>query len=52
MHINEESEKVHANLVIYIPPHTKQSIENSGTSDLKFLCIVDSSWQPQNEEIL
>ena len=50
MHINDGSEKVHAGQVIYIPPHAKQWIENSGTSDLKFLCIVDPAWREENEE--
>jgi mannose-6-phosphate isomerase-like protein (cupin superfamily) len=52
MHINDESERVHAGQVIYIPPNAKQYIRNTGKSDLKFLCIVDPAWKPQDEEVL
>jgi mannose-6-phosphate isomerase-like protein (cupin superfamily) len=51
IHINDEFEKVHAGLLIYIPPHAKQWIENIGTSDLTFLCIVDPAWRAENEEV-
>jgi len=36
----------------YVPPNSKQFIENTGTSDLKFLCIVESAWKANDEEIL
>jgi mannose-6-phosphate isomerase-like protein (cupin superfamily) len=52
IHINDESEKVHAGLLIYIPPHAKQYIQNTGKSDLKFLCIVDPAWRAEDEEVL
>jgi mannose-6-phosphate isomerase-like protein (cupin superfamily) len=52
MHINEESCKVDPNCAIYIPPDSKQYIENTGDSDLKFLCIVDPAWRGRDEEIL
>lgn len=37
---------------IYIPPHSKQRIENTGKNELKFLCIVDPAWTQEDEEIL
>lgn len=37
---------------VYVPPKSKQSIENSGLTDLKFLCIVEPAWRPENEIIL
>jgi mannose-6-phosphate isomerase-like protein (cupin superfamily) len=52
MHVDDESAEVHAGLAIYIPPNSKQFIENTGNYDLKFLCIVDPAWRPENEEIL
>lgn len=52
MHINEETSKVFANDTIEIPPHSIQYIENIGTNDLKFLCIVDPAWKVEDEEIL
>ena len=52
MYIDKESEKVHAGQAIYIPPDSTQYIKNTGKSDLKFLCIVDPAWRPEDEEIL
>lgn len=52
MHIDQESFEVGAECVIYIPPNAVQYIENTGDSDLKFLCIVDPAWQKQDEQVL
>jgi len=52
MYIEDESAKVHSGQAIYIPPHSKQYIKNTGDSDLKFLCIVDPAWRPEDEEML
>lgn len=52
MYINEESAKVYPNQAIYIPPHTKQHIQNTGNSNLEFLCIVDPAWRLEDEEVL
>jgi mannose-6-phosphate isomerase-like protein (cupin superfamily) len=51
MHINDETEIVTPGQAIYIPPHAKQYIENIGTTDLKFLCIVDPTWRKEDEEV-
>jgi mannose-6-phosphate isomerase-like protein (cupin superfamily) len=51
MHIDEETSEVSAGCVVYIPPGSMQYIENSGNSDLTFLCIVDPAWQPEDEEV-
>ena len=51
MHIDEESFKVGPESAIYIPPGARQYIENTGESDLKFLCIVDPAWREEDEEI-
>lgn len=51
MHINKESKGVKPNQAIYIPPDSSQYIENTGKSDLKFLCIVDPAWTEENEMI-
>lgn len=37
---------------VYVPPKSKQSIENSDSADLKFLCIVEPAWRPDGEIIL
>jgi mannose-6-phosphate isomerase-like protein (cupin superfamily) len=52
MYIEDESEKVHAGQAVYIPPSDKQYIKNTGNSDLKFLCIVDPAWRPEDEEVV
>ena len=52
MHIDKESANVRPGQAIYIPPHSRQYIHNTGSSELKFLCIVDPAWRRENEEIL
>jgi mannose-6-phosphate isomerase-like protein (cupin superfamily) len=51
MHIDKESFEVSPESAIYIPPGARQYIENTGKSDLKFLCIVDPAWREEDEEI-
>lgn len=51
MHIDEELFEVGPESAIYIPPGARQYIENTGDSDLKFLCIVDPAWREEDEEI-
>ncbi len=51
MHINEESERVQPGQAIYIPPNSRQYIRNTGSFDLKFLCIVDPAWRHEDEEV-
>lgn len=52
MQTGEDYEKVHSGQTVYIPPNTKQSIHNSGETDLVFLCIVDPAWRKEDEEVL
>jgi len=52
MYIDNETEKVSPGQAVYIPPNSRQYIHNSGTSDLKFLCIVDPAWSKEDEEVL
>jgi mannose-6-phosphate isomerase-like protein (cupin superfamily) len=52
MHINEESKPVRPGSTVYIPTMAKQSITNSGNTDLKFICIVDPAWRKEDEEIV
>jgi mannose-6-phosphate isomerase-like protein (cupin superfamily) len=51
MHIDEESFEVNPECAVYVPPHSTQYIENSGSSDLKFLCIVEPAWRKEDEEV-
>jgi mannose-6-phosphate isomerase-like protein (cupin superfamily) len=52
LHINNESENVKMGDTIFVLPDSKQHIENIGSKDLKFLCIVDPAWKKDDEIIL
>ena len=52
MWIDDSAQEVTVGEVVYIPPRANQYIENIGTTDLKFLCIVAPAWSPEEEEIL
>jgi mannose-6-phosphate isomerase-like protein (cupin superfamily) len=51
IHIDDEAENVRPGQAVYVPPGSIQFIENSGRSDLAFLCIVDPAWRPEDEEV-
>lgn len=51
MHINNEVREVVATDTVYIPPGAIQYIENTGETELEFLCIVDPAWQPEIESV-
>jgi mannose-6-phosphate isomerase-like protein (cupin superfamily) len=52
MHIEQETAEVSAGQAVYIPPFHIQFIENTGTTELSFLCIVDPAWQAEDEDVL
>lgn len=52
MHIDDEEADVHEGQAVVIPPGAVQWIENTGDSDLCFLCIVDPAWRQEDEEML
>ena len=52
LHVNDDSSTVESGDAIDIPPGSVQWIENTGTSDLHFLCIVDPAWKTEDEDIL
>jgi len=51
IHIDNEIEEVKSGQVIYIPPDSKQFIENTGKGELKFLAIVHPMWNDEDEEL-
>jgi mannose-6-phosphate isomerase-like protein (cupin superfamily) len=51
MYIDRESFEVGPECSVYIPPDAVQYIENTGNSELKFLCIVDPAWKAEDEEV-
>jgi len=51
MHIDDESANVSQGQAVYIPPGSKQYIQNTGTDDLKILCIVHPMWRKEDEVV-
>ena len=49
MHVGEEQKQVKQNDVIFVPPMSKQFLENNGDVDLVALCIVDPAWRQEDE---
>jgi mannose-6-phosphate isomerase-like protein (cupin superfamily) len=52
LQIDDEIFKVLKDQAIYIPPQSKQCIENTGDDELKFLCMVDPAWKHEDEMVL
>jgi len=51
MKIDGESADVEPGQAIYIPPGSRQEIENRGDGHLSFLCIVRPPWSEEDEEL-
>jgi mannose-6-phosphate isomerase-like protein (cupin superfamily) len=50
--IDDQVLSVEAGTTLYVPPGGKQSLENTGATDIEFLCLVDPAWKPEDEVIL
>ena len=50
--INEETCQLEKDDSVYVPPNSKQFIENIGSINLRFLCIVEPAWKADNEILL
>ena len=50
--INNESHQLKKDDSIYVLPMSEQHIENTGSANLRFLCIVEPAWKPEDEIIL
>ncbi len=50
--IDDQVTAVEAGTTLYVPPGGKQSLENTGSSDIEFLCLVDPAWKAEDERIL
>ena len=50
--IDEETHHLEKDDSAYVPPNSKQFIENTGSIDLKFLCIVEPAWKADDEILL
>jgi mannose-6-phosphate isomerase-like protein (cupin superfamily) len=51
MHVDDEFCQVKKNQAVYVPPHSRQFIENIGDTPLEILCIVDPAWRQEDEII-
>ena len=49
MHIDSETKQVNQNDLIFVPPMSKQFLENNGETALTILCIVDPAWKKEDE---
>ena len=43
---------IEAGTTLYVPPGGQQSLENTGTREIEFLCLVDPAWKIEDERIL
>ena len=50
--INEDVYQLEKDDSVYVPPNSKQFIENTGSINLRFLCIVEPAWKADNEILL
>ncbi len=51
MHIDDEVNLVEAGDAVYIPPHARQYIRNTGQMPLVFICLVDPAWRKEDEAV-
>jgi len=51
MFIGDEQAEVEKGDMVYVPPQIDQSVQNTGTEDLVFICIVSPPWSEETEEI-
>ena len=50
--IDEDAYQLEKDDSVYVPSNSKQFIENTGSSNLRFLCIVQPAWKADNEILL
>ncbi|MDA0755895.1 MAG: cupin domain-containing protein [Crenarchaeota archaeon] len=51
IHVGKDQKEITKNETIFVPPMSKQFIENKGEIDLIVLCIVDPAWKKEDEII-
>ena len=49
LHVDGEQCRIKENQAVYVPPHSRQFVENIGQESLEFLCIVDPAWKKEDE---
>lgn len=50
--IDDQVASVEPGMTIYVPPGGQQFLENTGDTDVGFLCLVDPAWRMEDETIL
>ena len=50
--VDDQVTTVEAGTTLYVPPGAKQSLENTGSENIEFLCLVDPAWRIEDERIL
>jgi len=50
--INDDTYHLEKDDSAYVPPNSKQFIENTGSKNLRFLCIVEPAWKADDEILL
>jgi mannose-6-phosphate isomerase-like protein (cupin superfamily) len=50
--VDDQVTNVEAGTTLYVPPGGKQSLENTGSECIEFLCVVDPAWKIEDERIL
>jgi len=52
LNVNEDIYHLEKDDSVYVPPNSKQFIENTGKSNFRFLCIVEPAWKANDELLL
>jgi mannose-6-phosphate isomerase-like protein (cupin superfamily) len=51
IYIDEDEEFIRSGQAVFIPPGSWQHLKNTGSEDLRFLCIVFPRWRAEDEEL-
>ncbi len=52
LNVDQDKHQLGKDDSVYVAPNSKQSIENTGSENLRFLCIVEPAWKAENEVLL
>jgi len=50
--VDEDTYHLEQDDSVYVPPNSKQFIENTGKNNFRFLCIVEPAWKADDELLL
>lgn len=52
IYVNGEAGELRPGVIAFVPAHAEQHVENTGSEDLVFLCIVEPYWTKETEVVL